>query len=155
MCYLGAGERSRFVGVSDPADQLACVDVREGPVLVGAAGQHVVPGGVETHASHGTVVNPQHVSAVPGHGVPHADRVVVRPGDDDVLPHVVDHSVHLLGVALELHHLGLSLLVEDRGVLIGPASDDLVGVLDTAAVHDDDKNIKDFKSRVNKYLLEH
>ena len=33
--------------------------------------------------------------------------------------------------------------------------DSVVGVLDTAAVHDDDKNIKDFKSRVNKYLLEH
>ena len=43
---LRACERDRVVGVCDSADQLAGVDVWEGPVLVGAGGEHEVSSGV-------------------------------------------------------------------------------------------------------------
>ena len=56
--------------------------------------------------------HPQHVPAVTRGNIPYPDCVVVGARDDDVLLHVVDHSVNHLSVALQLYHRGLRLLVE-------------------------------------------
>ena len=125
---LCAGERrGGSSGVCDASHESPGPDVGEGPVLVRAGGQHVVPGGVEGEAGHRTLVHSQqlqqhqqrlgpHSSTRPighpylhglrGRHVPDPDSGVVRPGDDGVLLRVVDDTVHLLGVALQHgHHL--------------------------------------------------
>ena len=94
-------------------------------MLICAGGQNIVTRGVQGESGHWAIVHAQDGGRAGVGDVPDTNSGVVGASDYNVLCGVEHYSVDLLGVSLQHSHDLLQVLVEHRGVLVSPSSENL------------------------------